>query len=232
MFNPESTITVADWMLQSVTKAVTKTRAQALTTKGNEHKHAEWGERTTENATFTLGGAYAANGNMTLPQIGSTNITDYQVDYSETDFPALAVNKDSGAVGSAAFSLPFSLPVRTLGVPTQIANVYTAIGAQAVKKLSVKVAGTHAETTDGQGAYGTLGEFRDIVVTVTFEGVSGKPNPTMASGWTDVTNQEGNSNTAIPTGSIVYEKHFAFSTDADAENNVAAGGGTGGGSGS
>jgi len=217
MFSPTSNIVVAGWMLQRVTKSVTKTRAQALTDKGNEHSHAMWGERTTESASFTLGGTYDS-GNMTLPQLGSTHLTDFTVKYSETAFPSLDVNKDSAATSATAFSCPLTLPKRSLGVPSTITDVYTAIGAQAVKELSVSVSGTHSEDTDGSGAYGTLGEFRDVVVQVTFTGVSGKPSPTMASGWTEVTNSEEDSNTAIPTGSVVYEKHFPFGTDSNAAN--------------
>lgn len=223
IFNPQSTITVAGWMLQSVSKTKTLQRAQALTEHGNEHASRTWGEQNAETANFTLGGDYES-GNMTLPQLGSTHITDFTVTYSETDFPKLDVNKNDAAVSAKAFTLPINLPVRALGVPSAIQGIYTAIGSQAVKQLTIAVSAVHAEETDGNGAYGTLGEFRDVSVKVTFTGVSGKPSPTMATGWDNVSDAQGNSNTALPSGSVVYEKHFPFdSSDTDAANGTSGG---------
>lgn len=229
IFAPQSTITVTGWMLQSVSKTKTLQRAQALTDKGNEHASKTWGEQNAETANFTLGGTYES-GNMTLPQLGSTHITDFTVTYSETDFPKLDVNKNDAAVSAKSFSLPINLPVRALGVPSAITGIYTAIGSKAVKQLTIAVAAVHAEETDGEGEYGTYGEFRDVSVKVTFTGVSGKPSPTMATGWDNVSDAQGNSNTALPTGSVVYEKHFPFdNSDTNAANRTTSGGGSGSG---
>ena len=220
MFNPVSTITVADWMLQTVNKGKSRQRAQALTEKGNEHKHAFYGERETESAEFTLGGAYT--GDMTLPDLGS-GITDYTVTYSETEFPKLSVNKDSAA-GGGTFKLPFKLPARAIGVPASIADIYTAIGSVAVKQITIAVSCQHVEEMDGSGAYdpNTLSGMRDVTVTVTFTGVNGKPAPTMATGWDSPSDTATQSNTAVDGGTIVYEKHFPIGTDADAANNPAS----------
>ena len=227
MFAPTSTISVTGWMLQNVSKSTQKQRAQALTDKGNEHAHAMWGEQQTETANFTLGGTYST-GNMTLPQLGSTHITDFTVTYSETDFPKLDVNKNSAAVSAKTFTLPLSLPVRALGVPASITGIYTEIGSVACKQLTIAVSAQHAEETNGEGEYGELGEFRDVSVVVTFTGVDGKPSPTMAAGWETPSGTEGDSNTAIPSGSVVYEKHFPFDSSDTAADNRQTSGGTGG----
>ena len=128
MFTPESTITVSGWMLQTVNKSKQRQRAQALTSKGNEHAHAHYGERTTETAEFTLGGNYT--GNIIVPSLGG-GIIEWALIYTETAFPALSVQKDSAA-GGGTFKLPFKLPARAIGVPASIADIYTAIGSVAV----------------------------------------------------------------------------------------------------
>ena len=61
---------------------------------------------------------------------------------------------------------------------------------------------------------------RDVTITVTITGVDGKPTFGSASGdgfgsgWATPSEQEGKSNTAIDSGSIVYEKHFAVTAAA------------------
>ena len=214
MFTPTSTISVTGWMLQTVNTTTQRQRAQALTEKGNEHAAATWGEQTTETANFTLGGAYT--GDMTVPQLGN-GITDYTVVYSETEYPKLDVTKNSAA-GGGTFILPLTLPARAIGVPAAITNLYTALGSTPVKQLSIAVSCQHAEETDGNGAYGTLHGMRDATVTVTFTGTGAKPAPTMAAGWTELNNADNDSNSAIGGGSVVYVKHFAIGTDADAAN--------------
>ena len=214
MFTPTSTMSFTDWMLQTVNKSTQKQYAQALTEKGNEHASATWGERTTETANFTLGGAYT--GNMHLPDLGN-GITEYTVTYAETDYPKLDATKDSAA-GGGTFILPFSLPARAIGVPSAIADVYTALGSVPVKQLTVAVSCQHAEEPNGSGAYGTLHGMRDATVTLTFTGTGDKPAPTMAAGWTELNNASNDSNSAIGGGSAVYVKHFAIGTDADAAN--------------
>ena len=219
MFTPTSTISVTDWMLQTVNKSTQKQRAQALTDKGNEHASALWGEQTTETADFTLGGGYT--GNMHLPSLAN-GITDFTVTYSETDFPKLNVTKNSAA-GGGTFSLPFTLPARTIGIPSAIADVFTAIGTVPVKQLTIAVTCQHAEEPDGSGAYGTLHGMRDATVTVTFTGTGSKPAPTMASGWDALNDTDNDSNSAIGGGTAVYVKHFPIGTDADAVNAPSSG---------
>lgn len=220
MFNPESTITVSGWMLQTVNKGKSKQRAQALTAHGNEHAHAFHSERDTESAEFTLGGTYT--GNMTVPNLES-GITDFTVTYTETEYPKLSVNKDSAA-GGGTFTLPFKLPARAIGVPSTIADVYTAIGSVACKQLTIAVSCQHVEETDGNGSYDPtkLSGMRDATVAVTFTGVNGKPSPTMATGWESPSDTATQSNTAVDGGTIVYEKHFPIGTDDDAANNPAS----------
>lgn len=208
-FAPTSSISVDGWMLQTPSVSKTVNRAQALDERGDEHAFATWGEQTTETAEFTLGGDYET-GSMTLPQLGSTHVTEFTVTYSETDFPKLSVSKSSAAVSASSWSLPVSLPVRALGVPASIPGLYTAQGSVAVKTLAIQVTAQHAEETDGSGSYGTLGEFRDVSVKATFTGVAGRPAPTMADGWTLVESQASNSNTALPSGSVAYERHYAY----------------------
>ena len=216
MFAPTSTISVTGWMLQSVDKQKQKQRAQALDANGNEHAFAYWGEQTTETAEFTLGGTYANGSTITVPSLGS-GIIEYTLTYSETEFPKLSVQKNSAA-GGTAFSLPstgddaISLPARALGVPASITGIYQ--GLTKAKTVQIHVACQHVEETDGTGTYGTLHGMRDATVTVTITGTDGKPafgtatGDGMADGWTSPSDQEGDSNTAIPTGSVVYEKHF------------------------
>ena len=221
MFNPTSTIQPGgNWMLQSANTSTSKQRAQALTAKGNEHAHAVYGTRTTESAEFTLGGTYT--GDMAVPALGD-GITDYTVTYSETDFPQLSVSKDSAA-GGGTFNLPFKLPARSIGVPAVIAGVYTSIGSQAVKQLTVAVTCQHVEEMDGSGEYdpANLSGMRDATVTLTFTGVSGKPSPAMADGWELETDNATCSNTAVDGGTATYVKHFPIGTDTDADNKSAA----------
>jgi len=223
MFTPTSTITVANWMLQTVNTSTQRQRAQALTDKGNEHASALWGEQTTETANFTLGGNY--QGNMTLPALGN-GITDYTVTYSETDFPKLDVTKNSAA-GGGTFTLPFTLPARTIGVPSTIASIFTALGTTPVKQLTIAVSCQHAEEPNGSGVYGTLHGMRDATVTVTFTGTGAKPTPTMAAGWDAMSDTDNDSNSAVGGGTAVYVKHFPIGTDADAANAPTGGSGTG-----
>lgn len=211
IFAPTSTISVDGWMLQTPNVSTNVNRAQALDAHGDEHAYATWGEQTTETAEFTLGGTYES-GTMTLPKLGSTHVTEFTVTYSEEAFPSLSVSKSSAAVSAKSWTFPLSLPVRALGVPSAVTGIYTAQGSVAVKTLAIQVTAQHAEATDGSGTYGTLGEFRDVAVKATFTGVAGKPAPTMADGWTLVESQHSNSNTALPSGSVAYEKHFAFSS--------------------
>ena len=208
-FAPTSSITVDGWMLQTPSVSRSVSRAQALDERGDEHAFATYGEQDTETAEFTLGGDYET-GSMTLPKLGSTHITEFSVTYSETDFPKLSVSKSSAAVSATSWTFPLTLPVRALGVPASIDGLYTAQGAVAVKTLAIQVTAQHVEETDGSGNYGTLGEFRDVTVKATFTGVAGRPAPTMASGWTLVESQASNSNTALPSGSVAYERHYAY----------------------
>lgn len=227
MFAPTSTITVTGWMLQSVSVSKQRQRAQALTSKGNEHAHALWGEQTNETANFTLGGAYT--GNVNLPTLGD-GIVEWTLTYSETEFPKLDVTKNSAA-GGGTWTCPLTLPARTIGCPTTIGGV-TATGKTlpACKTITIHAACQHAEETDGTGTYGTLHGMRDVTVTITLTGIDGKPTltaGTLAAGWESPSEQSGDSNTAIGSGSIVFEKHYPIGTDADADNS--SGGGSGGG---
>lgn len=222
MFNPTSTINPgSDWMLQSSQKQKQKQRAQALNSSGNEHAAAYWGEQNTETAEFTLGGAYGENDTITVPSLGS-GITDWTLTYSETEFPKLSVQKNDAA-GGGTFALPSSgdnaitLPARALGCPASIPGIYS--GLVAAKTVQIACTCQHVEDTDGSGAYGTKKGMRDVTITVTITGVDGKPtftgtNSGFANGWTTPSEQEGNSNTAIGTGAIVYEKHFAVAAAA------------------
>ena len=213
MLNPQSTIQVSDWMLQSVQNNKTRQRSQALTQKGNEHAHAYWGERTTESAEFTLGGTYT--GNITLPALGG-GITDYTLVYSETEFPTLSVSKDTAA-GGGIFTFPegITFPARTIGCPAAIPGIYKDLNG--AKKVTIAVTCQHVEEPDGNGAYGTLNGMHDVTVTVTIEGVGGKPTVTFEDGWTSPSETDGNSNSALGTGSVVYVRHFAIGDDPDAE---------------
>jgi hypothetical protein len=205
MFNPTTTINVpADWMLQSVQTTTSKQRAQALNSQGNEHSFAQWGERTTEQADFTLGGKY--EGNIPMPSLGS-GVTDFALTYSETEYPTLSVSSDDAA-GGASWSFPedVTFPARTIGCPSAIPGIYS--GLSAAKQVTIAVSCQHVEEPDGNGEYGTYNGMRDCVVTVTITGVAGKPTVTFDAGWSDNSASEGNSNTALATGSVVYEKHF------------------------
>lgn len=207
MFNPTTNINVpADWMLQSVQTTTNKQRSQALNSAGNEHSHAQWGERTTEQAEFTLGGTY--EGNISMPSLGS-GVTDFTLIYSETEFPTLSVSSDDAA-GGATWSFPedITFPARTIGCPSSIPGIYSDLSA--AKQVTIAVSCQHVEETDGSGQYGTHNGMRDCVVTVTITGVAGKPTVTFGEGWSDNSVTEGNSNTAIATGSVTYEKHFAI----------------------
>ena len=217
MFNPTSTISVTGWMLQTVQKQKQKQRAQALNSSGNEHAHRYWGEQNTETAEFTLGGDYGNNDTITVPTLGS-GILEWRLTYSETEFPKLSVQKNDAA-GGGTFALPstgdnaITLPARALGCPASIPGIYS--GLVAAKSVQIACACQHVEETDGSGAYGTLHGMRDVTLTVTITGVDGKPTfgsnsgDGFADGWSSPSEQDGDSNTAIATGSIVYEKHFA-----------------------
>ena len=204
MFNPQSTINVTGWMLQSVQTSKSRSRAQALDENGNEHSHELWGERTTEQADFTLGGDYS--GNLALPALGD-GITDLTLTYSETEYPKLSVSKDSAA-GGGTFTFPegITFPARTIGCPAQIPGVYSKLNG--AKQVTIAVSCKHVEETDGDGNYGENHGMHDVTVTVTVTGVDGKPEVTFEDGWTSPSESAGNSNTAIGTGNVVYEKHF------------------------
>ncbi|MBR2066393.1 MAG: hypothetical protein IJ983_04830 [Kiritimatiellae bacterium] len=222
MFNPTSTINPgSDWMLQTVSKQKQKQRAQALNAAGNEHAHVYWGEQNTEAAEFTLGGAYGENDTIAVPSLGS-GIIEWRLVYSETEFPKLSVTKNDAA-GGGTFALPstgdgaITLPARTIGVPLSIPGIYS--GLVAAKTVEIACSCQHVEETNGSGAYGTIKGMRDAVITVTITGVDGKPtfsgtNAGFASGWGTPSEQEGKSNTAVDSGSIVYEKHFAVAAAA------------------
>ena len=218
MFNPTSTINPgSDWMLQSVSKQKQKQRAQALNAAGNEHAYRYWGEQNTETAEFTLGGSYGANDTIAVPSLGS-GIIDWTLTYNETAFPTLSVNKNDAA-GGGTFALPstgddaITLPARALGCPATIPGIYQ--GLAGAKQMQIACTCQHVEETDGSGSYGTKKGMRDVTITVTITGVDGKPTfgsangDGFASGWATPSEQEGKSNTAIDSGSIVYEKHFA-----------------------
>lgn len=220
MFKPISTINPgANWMLQTVSKQKQKQRAQALTATGNEHKGEYWGEQNTETAEFTLGGDYS--GNLAVPSLGG-GITDWTLTYSETAFPTLSVQKNDAA-GGGVFTVPSSpagsaitFPARTLGCPAAIPGIYT--GLVAAKSVQIACTCQHVEEPNGSGVYGTKHGMRDAVITVTITGVDGIPtftgnNSGFATGWGTPSQQEGDSNTAIATGSIVYEKHFAVTDE-------------------
>ena len=222
MFNPTSTISVTGWMLQSVSRQKQKQRAQALTSSGNEHAHAYWGEQNTETAEFTLGGDYGENDTITVPTLGS-GIIEWLLTYAETEFPKLSVQKNTAA-GGGTFALPstgddaITLPARALGCPATIPGIYS--GLVAAKSVQIACTCQHVEETDGTGTYGTKKGMRDVTITVTITGVDGKPTfgsatgDGFASGWATPSEQEGKSNTAVDTGSIVYEKHFAVAAAA------------------
>ena len=221
MFNPTSTISVTGWMLQSVSKQKQKQRAQALNSSGNEHAFRYWGEQNTETAEFTLGGNYGSNDTITVPTLGS-GILEWVLTYAETEFPKLSVQKNDAA-GGGTFDLPstgddaITLPARALGCPASIPGIYA--GLVAAKTVQISCSCQHVEGTDGTGAYGTLKGMRDVTVTVTITGVNGKPEFSgegsgFAAGWATPSDQSGDSNTAIATGSIVYEKHFAVAAAA------------------
>jgi len=221
MFNPTSTISVTGWMLQTVQKQKQKQRAQALTTSGNEHAYRYWGEQNTETAEFTLGGDYGDKDTITVPDLGS-GIIEWLLTYAETEFPKLSVQKNDAA-GGGTFALPstgdgaITLPARALGCPAAIPGIYS--GLVAAKTVQIQCTCQHVEETDGTGAYGTLHGMRDVTLTVTITGVDGKPtfsgkDSGFASGWGTPSEQEGKSNTAVDTGSIVYEKHFAVAAAA------------------
>ena len=218
MCAPSSTITVSGWMLQSVNRSTQKQRAQALTSKGNEHAYAYHSAQTAESASFTLGGDYT--GNITLPALGE-GITDYTMTYSETEFPKLEVTKSSAA-GGGSFAAPFTLPARSIGCPSALPGIATKIGP--CKQIAIAVSCQHVEETDGSGAYNPAkySGMRDATVTVTFTGVAGKPEITPAEGWTTPSETDSDSNTAIAAGSVVYEKHFPVGTDAEAANSAAS----------
>lgn len=234
MFTPESTITVSGWMLQTVNKSKQRQRAQALTSKGNEHAHAHYGERTTETAEFTLGGNYT--GNIIVPSLGG-GIIEWALTYTETAFPALSVQKDSAA-GGGTFALPdgITLPARTIGIPSVIAGIFTKVSR--VKQIQIQCTCQHAEEMNGTGEYGT-GEdgspayngMRDAVITCTLTGIDGKPtwaasgtsaDVVVAEGWDEDSSSESDSNTAIGGGTLVFSKHFPIGTDADAANGGAS----------
>lgn len=218
MFNPTSTINPGtDWMLQSVSKTKQKQRAQALNASGNEHAYRYWGEQNAETAEFTLGGAYADNGTVSVPALGG-GITDWTLTYSETAFPALSVQKNSAA-GGGSFTFPntIKLPARALGCPASIPGIYT--GLVAAKTVQIACTCQHVEETDGNGNYGSKHGMRDVTITVTITGVDAKPtfsgaNGGFADGWGTPSDQEGDSNIAIGTGQVVYEKHFAVAAAA------------------
>ena len=221
MFNPTSTISPTGWMLQTVQRQKQKQRAQALNASGNEHAYRYWGEQNTETAEFTLGGAYGNNDTITVPTLGS-GIIEWLLTYSETEFPKLSVQKNDAA-GGGTFALPstgddaITLPARALGCPASIPGIYS--GLVAAKTVQIACTCQHVEEPDGTGAYGTKHGMRDVTITVTITGVDGKPTFSgngsgFASGWGTPSEQDGDSNTAIATGSIVYEKHFAVSAAA------------------
>lgn len=222
MFNPTSTISVTGWMLQSVSRQKQKQRAQALNASGNEHAFRYWGEQNTETAEFTLGGDYGADDTITVPTLGS-GIIEWLLTYAETEFPKLSVQKNSAA-GGGTFALPstgddaITLPARALGCPASIPGIYQ--GLVAAKSVQIACSCQHVEETDGTGAYGTKKGMRDVTITVTITGIDGKPTfgsesgDGFAAGWGTPSEQDGDSNTAIATGSIVYEKHFAVSAAA------------------
>ena len=221
MFNPTSTISVTGWMLQSVSRQKQKQRAQALNSSGNEHAFRYWGEQNTETAEFTLGGNYDENDTITVPALGS-GIIEWLLAYAETEFPKLSVQKNSAA-GGGTFELPstgdnaITLPARAIGCPASIPGIYS--GLVAAKSVQIACTCQHVEDTDGTGTYGTKKGMRDVTITVTITGVDGKPtfsgeNSGFAAGWATPSEQDGDSNTAIATGSIVYEKHFAVTAAA------------------
>ena len=207
MFNPQTTIPHTDeWMLQTANKSVQRQRAQALDERGNEHSHALWGERTTEQADFTLGGAY--EGNLTVPVL-KDGVTDWILTYSETAFPALSVSKDDAA-GGATFALPsdIKLPARTIGCPAVIPGIFS--GLSGAKQITIACSCQHVEETDGNGNYGTHNGMYDPSITVTITGVDGKPDVDFEDGWSEDSTAENSSNTAISGGSVVYSKHFSI----------------------
>lgn len=221
MFNPSSTISVTGWMLQNVTKQKQKQRAQALDASGNEHAHRYWGEQNTETAEFTLGGNYGENDTITVPSLGA-GIIEWILTYAETEFPKLSVQKNDAA-GGGTFALPttgdskITLPSRALGCPASIVGIYS--GLVAAKSVQIACTCQHVEEPDGTGTYGTKHGMRDVTITVTITGVDGIPtftgeNSGFAEGWATPSEQSGDSNTAIATGSIVYEKHFAVAAAA------------------
>ena len=127
------------------------------------------------------------------------------------------------AAGGGTFALPstgddaITLPARALGCPATIPGIYS--GLVAAKSVQIACTCQHVEEPDGTGTYGTLHGMRDVTITVTITGVDGKPtfsgdNSGFAAGWGTPSEQDGDSNTAIATGSIVYEKHFAVSAAA------------------
>ena len=228
MFDPISTITATGWMLQTVTEGEQKQRAQALTSKGNEHAFRYHSEITTETANFTLGGSYT--GNMTIPSLGG-GITDWTVTYSEKDFPKLDVTKSSAA-GGGTFACPLTLPARAIGCPTSIPG-FTATGKTLPPCKTITIACTcqHVEETDGTGEYDpdNFSGMRDATITITLTGIDGRPTitaGTIDAGWDSPSGTKTNSNTAIGSGSVVYEKHFPIGTDTDASGGSSSGGGS------
>ena len=207
MFNPQTTIPHAtEWMLQTANKSVQRQRAQALDKNGNEHANKYWGERTTETADFVLGGEYT--GVLSLPEL-KDGVTDWTLTYSETAFPTLSVSKDDAA-GGGTFALPtgIQLPARTIGCPTAIPGIFS--GLSGAKQITIACSCQHVEDTDGSGNYGTLNGMYDPSITVTITGIDGKPDVDFEEGWSEDSNAENSSNSAISGGSVVYSKHFAI----------------------
>lgn len=218
-FNPTDPLPAIDaaWVIQTVRPSVQKDRSAGPNATGDEGGYKEHNTRTSLVCTYKC---YSTEGGLILPKVGLVD-GDYHIDSIrvdlQADWPTLTVNAHthSGAThaeGECRTYTPSVTIAAGWGVPLAITGAYIMSDATlGSKSASYQLAVTHLDELDLSTGEWKAGENRDGVETVEAEFL-GQPSDgslTVTAGWTTLTSETPDSNTASSTRSVSLEHHIA-----------------------
>jgi hypothetical protein len=218
-FNPTNPLPIIDaaWVIQMVRPNVQKDRSAGPNADGDEAAAKEHNTRTSINCVYKC---YATAGSLSLPKVGVVS-GEYHIDSIRVDmgadWPTLTVtaHKHSGSTHAEASCRTYTSSVTIAagwGVPLQITGAYVmSDAALGSKSASYQLAVTHVDELDLSTGEWKAGENRDGVETADAEflGQPSDGNLTVTAGWTTLSSETPDSNTASSTRSISLEHHIA-----------------------
>ena len=236
-FNPAAPDGLLDemWGVQSANPSISRERAQALKSDGDEGASFLYGEK--ETRTINAKCMEGAADQLVLPKVGTIlqegtgdtakfwHVDSVTLTYSATDWPTLEVQIHRHAEGnshaissSAGNHRTYSFPANVLatlkggkGVPQGAAGLSFSDLSVGISQLSLALTANHVEAPYvGEPPHIPASDNHDGTLTVTCETV-GQATPTVAQGFDyDQTETSANtSNTANDDASHTYVMHLA-----------------------